>query len=82
MKRRKRYTREDEGMNKYEERIISLCERNINYIFVFFMTLVGIYARYLMLPFLSSDYAFYNLEWYNQLKECGGVWGIAEYQGN
>ena len=69
-------------MSNYEKKIISFCEKNMGYIFAIIMTFIGIYVRYIMLPFMTSDYTCYYMEWYNQLKECGGVFGIAEYTGD
>lgn len=69
-------------MKKVERQLFFWVENNIGYIVILIMTFIGIYARYLMLPFMSSDYTFYNLEWYNQLQEYGGLQGIAEYDGN
>lgn len=69
-------------MSKVERTIINFIEKNAGYLFLVLMTLVGIYARKLMLPFMSSDLTSYNLEWYNQLKEMGGIKGISSYSGN
>lgn len=69
-------------MSKIESKLLDFFHRNIALIVMAFVTIVAVYVRYIMFPFISSDFSSFYLEWYNQIKSNGGLLGLSAYTGD
>ena len=66
----------------YEEKFIFWFESKLDVIFLIFVSILAVYARYKFMNYKTDDYLTFLEPWYNFLKEHGGILGLKYDIGN
>ena len=69
-------------MTKIENKIIEFIKKHLVLFFIIIITLVAGYIRYKGLAFKSGDYINFLNPWFEELKNAGGLKGLATYTGD
>ena len=71
-----------EKIPKFEKKILNFIEKNINILAVIGIIIISLVVRYFMLSYESGDYVSFLKPWFYELKEAGGLVGLANYPGD
>lgn len=69
-------------MLKIEKRVFDFFEKHIYIICALIATLLALYVRYKMMPFISKDYDNFLRVWFDYLKDNGGLFALKSYPGD
>jgi len=69
-------------VNKIEIKVIKLIEEYKSMLFLLAITGISLYIRYTGIRFLSADMEYYFVQWYEILKERGGLPGLSRRVGD
>lgn len=69
-------------ISKLEKKILSWIEKNIDILIVISIILIALVVRYFLLPYESKDYLNFLQPWFYEMKDAGGLNGLANYPGD
>lgn len=71
-----------EKISKVEKKFINWIENHIDYLIIIAIILFSLILRYFMLSYQSEDFKNFLRPWFYELKEAGGMLGLANYPGD
>lgn len=71
-----------EKILKRERKILNWIEKHIDVLMLIVIVLAALMARYFLLSYESGDYLTFLKPWFYELKEAGGLRGLANYPGD
>ncbi len=69
-------------ISSFEVKVLNFIEKHINVFIVIALIMFSLLLRYFMIPFESADFNFFLKSWFYELKEAGGLSGLADYSGD
>lgn len=69
-------------ISKLEKKLLSWIEKNIDILMVISIILIALVVRYFLLPYESKDYLNFLQPWFYEMKDAGGLNGLANYPGD
>lgn len=70
------------NISKIEKKILNWIENHINILMIVAIVLIALVARYVLLSYESGDYLTFLKPWFYELKDAGGLSGLANYPGD
>lgn len=70
------------GISEIEKKIIDFIKENMNFLFLFAITVLGCAVRIAGRNFISGDMSYFLVPWYNTIKEAGGLSSLKQPVGN
>lgn len=69
-------------ISKLEKKLLSWIEKNIDILMVISIILIALVVRYFLLSYESKDYLNFLQLWFYEMKDAGGLSGLANYPGD
>lgn len=69
-------------ISKLEKKLLSWIEKNIDILMVISIILIALVVRYFLLSYESKDYLNFLQPWFYEMKDAGGLSGLANYPGD
>ena len=69
-------------ISSFEVKVLNFIEKHINVFIVIALLMFSLILRYFMIPFESADFNYFLKSWFYELKEAGGLGGLANYPGD
>ena len=63
-------------INKNEIKVLNYIQKNIHLLFAIVMVVISLILRIYFIDYLSFDLSYYNLKWFDYLKQNGGFFAL------